>query len=60
MEVHLDEGTQRLELPVSRMTLNSWGGFPTLMSEKSRAVLEGRDKQRARVTRTYTGHSDSW
>lgn len=35
MEVHLDEGTQRLELPVSRMTLKSWGGVPTLMSEKS-------------------------
>lgn len=29
------EGTQRLELPVSRMTLKSWGGVPMLISEKS-------------------------
>lgn len=32
---HDCEGTQRLELPVSRMTLNSWGGVPMVMSEKS-------------------------
>ena len=30
MEVHFDDGTQRLELPVSRTTLNSWGGVPRL------------------------------
>jgi hypothetical protein len=35
MELHSEPGTQRLELPVSRMTLNSWGGVPMAISEKS-------------------------
>lgn len=35
MEPHLEDGTQRLELPVSRMTLKVWGGVPRLISEKS-------------------------
>lgn len=28
------EGTQRLDEPVSRMTLNVWGGEPRVISEK--------------------------
>lgn len=36
MELHCEEGTQRLELPVSRTTLNDWGGVPREISEKSR------------------------
>lgn len=32
---HSWEGTQRLELPVSRTTLNVWGGVPMVISEKS-------------------------
>lgn len=36
MELHPDDGTQRLELPVSRTTLNSCGGVPRVISEKSR------------------------
>lgn len=35
MELQSVEGTQRLELPVSRMTLKSWGGVPREISEKS-------------------------
>jgi len=35
MEVHFVEGTQRLELPVSRTTLNSWGGVPSPTVAKS-------------------------
>lgn len=41
MEPHLEDGTQRLELPVSRMTLKVWGGVPTLISEKSVDWLDG-------------------
>ena len=32
------DGIHRLELPVSRTTLNSWGGVPIEMSEKSSEV----------------------
>lgn len=32
---HCWEGTQRLELPVSRTTLKLWGGVPIVISEKS-------------------------
>jgi hypothetical protein len=32
IELHFEEGIQRLELPVSRMTLKSWGGVPRLIS----------------------------
>ena len=28
---HLEEGTQRLEEPVSKMTVNSWDGVPIVM-----------------------------
>lgn len=35
MEVHSDDGTHRLELPVSRTTLKLWGGVPREISEKS-------------------------
>lgn len=35
MEPHWEEGTQRLELPVSRTTLKVWGGVPRVISEKS-------------------------
>src|SRR5690242_1703006 len=38
MELHSDEGTQRLELPVSSTTLKSWGGVPREISEKSDSV----------------------
>lgn len=31
---HLVEGTQRLDEPVSRTTLNDWGGVPRVISEK--------------------------
>lgn len=36
MELHSDEGTHKLELPVSRTTLNVCGGVPMEISEKSR------------------------
>ena len=32
---HSELGTHRLELPVSRTTLNSWGGVPRAMVLKS-------------------------
>jgi len=32
MEVHCEDGTQRLELPVSRTTLKLWGGVPSCTS----------------------------
>ena len=35
IELHSDDGTQRLELPVSRTTLKDWGGVPRVISEKS-------------------------
>lgn len=35
IELHSDEGTHRLELPVSRTTLKVWGGVPREISEKS-------------------------
>lgn len=38
---HCWEGTQRLELPVSRTTLKLWGGVPMVISEKSGAVSDG-------------------
>lgn len=33
MDEHRVEGTQRLEDPVSRITLNDWGGVPRVISE---------------------------
>ena len=39
---HDCEGTQRLELPVSRMTLKSWGGLPMEISEKSGGEMGGQ------------------
>lgn len=39
---HCWEGTQRLELPVSRTTLKLWGGVPMVISEKSGAISDGR------------------
>lgn len=35
MELQPEDGTQRLELPVSMTTLNVWGGEPRAISEKS-------------------------
>lgn len=35
MEPHSEEGTHKLELPVSRTTLKVCGGVPTVISEKS-------------------------
>lgn len=34
MDEHLVEGTQRFDEPVSRTTLNDWGGVPSVISEK--------------------------
>ena len=42
MEPHSELGTQRLELPVSRTTLNSWGGVPIAIVLKSSQILAGR------------------
>ena len=36
MDEHCDDGTQRLEEPVSSTTLNSCGGVPIAIFEKSR------------------------
>lgn len=36
MDPHSDEGTHKFELPVSRTTLNFWGGVPISISLKSR------------------------
>jgi hypothetical protein len=41
MEPQSDEGIHRLELPVSRTTLNSWGGLPMAISEKSKHGQRG-------------------
>ena len=41
MELHSEDGTQRLELPVSRMTLNDCGGVPSEISEKSYRNVSG-------------------
>lgn len=35
IELHSDDGTHKLELPVSRTTLKVWGGVPSVISEKS-------------------------
>ena len=43
MEVHFDEGTQRLELPVSRTTLNSCGGVPSVTVAKSKKEISIQD-----------------
>ena len=39
MDVHFDDGTHRFELPVSRTTLNVWGGVPIPISAKSRILV---------------------
>ncbi len=38
MEPHFSDGTQRLELPVSRTTLKLCGGLPNVISAKSVVV----------------------
>lgn len=57
MLLHDCEGTHRLELPVSRTTLNDWGGLPIVISEKSRQgerrAIGGGDMRGP----TYTGRS---
>lgn len=35
IELQSEDGTHKLELPVSRTTLNVWGGVPSWISEKS-------------------------
>jgi len=57
MEPHLEEGTQRLELPVSRTTLNSCGGVPIVMSEKSRICQHPAAHGTLRDESPYTGRS---
>lgn len=59
MELHLDDGTQRLELPVSRITLKVWGGVPTLISEKSAAAAVRRNEWAVQAVETYTERSSS-
>src|ERR1700749_3041300 len=54
MEPHSEDGTQRLELPVSRTTLNSCGGVPTEISEKSILFVRGGRLQRERAVRTLS------
>lgn len=39
MEPHSCDGTQRLAEPVSRTTLNDWGGVPMEISEKSENLV---------------------
>lgn len=48
MEPQSDEGIHRLELPVSRTTLNSWGGLPMAISEKSRLNQKQIKRHRSR------------
>lgn len=61
MELHSEEGTQRLELPVSRMTLKSWGGVPRETSEKSRCCQKQLVLREAMSHKgTYTARSGSW
>lgn len=59
MELHLEDGTHRLELPVSRMTLKVWGGVPMLISEKSVAGGSVRWNGKYQCVETYTEHSGS-
>ena len=40
MDPHSLDGTQRLEEPVSRTTLNVCGGVPIAISEKSRGMSD--------------------
>lgn len=55
------EGTQRLELPVSRTTLKVWGGEPMVISEKSvpfKLVKRcTRLLEHCHCALTYIGHS---
>jgi hypothetical protein len=52
---HCWEGTQRLELPVSRTTLKLWGGVPMVISEKSGQGQLGMKS--IEFNDTYTGRS---
>lgn len=64
MELHSDEGTQRLELPVSRTTLKSCGGVPREISEKSNGVsrwlelwrTSNRERRTLSVQEVADGH----
>lgn len=58
MEPHSDDGTHRLELPVSRTTLKTWGGVPTEISEKSGSLL-ANDVERIIEVDAYTERSRS-
>lgn len=40
MEPHSDDGTHKLELPVSRTTLKVCGGVPMVISEKSTIMVK--------------------
>lgn len=53
---HCWEGTQRLELPVSRTTLKLWGGVPTVISEKSRRGSESASVERRVARLTLSVH----
>ena len=39
MEPHSEDGTHKLELPVSRTTLKDCGGVPMVISEKSAGIV---------------------
>lgn len=53
---HWDEGTHKLELPVSRTTLKVCGGVPMVISEKSTVVSK---RLRALMRLSYIERSGS-
>ena len=57
MDPHSVDGTQRLEEPVSRTTLNVCGGVPIAISEKSRLLSDS--EQSSECAGTNIGHSRS-